>query len=66
MESDADSEQALSIATAILVEMDKKQLEPVLCYAALGCAFIQLHKALGHSKEAWIEHTKVMSEVAWE
>lgn len=62
MASDADAFDVLDITTAILTEMDRKGLDPVMCYAALGCAFIQLHQALGHSKEAWMETTRDIGE----
>ena len=56
---------ALELANSILIEMGQKKVDPVLCYAALGCAFIQLHKGLQKNKEEWISLTKEMSEICW-
>lgn len=65
MANEAESYEALDLTTAILLEMDRKGIDPVLGYAALGCAFIQLHKALGHSKEAWLSTTREMTKGTW-
>lgn len=59
-------EDALALANFLLLWLDEKELDPVLAYAALGSAFIQLHKALGHSKQNFIDWAKEMAELAWE
>ena len=60
-------ENAIQLANAILMEMDSKELDPLLCYSALGCAFLQLHQALGKSKDDWLELLKEMAEnTKWE
>jgi len=62
-----DPEDAINLANAILLKLDEKELDPVLCYSALGCAFLQLHKALGHGKDDWIDTTKEMAmKTNWE
>lgn len=65
MESEADSYHAIDIANAVINEMAKKGLDPVVCYGALVCAFLQLHLGLGHGKQEWMEVTRAMSKTTW-
>jgi len=61
-----DPDEALDLANQLLMSLDQTKTDPVLAFAALGCGFIQLHKALGHSKEDFINWSKEMAEIAWE
>ena len=56
--------ETLDLANSILIDLEKRKIDPVHAYAALGCAFQQLHKALGHSKQDWIDWTIEMAEIA--
>ena len=60
------SEASLVLATDLFKEWDKKKLDPVIAYAALGCAFQMLHQGLGKGKEEWLDTTKEMAEITWE
>jgi hypothetical protein len=67
MENRDYGDEALDLANSILKDLDKKNINPVFAYAALGCAFLQLHRALGNSSEDWIEMTQKMSKIThWE
>ena len=61
-----DPDEALDLANHLLMALDQTKTDPVLAFAALGCGFIQLHKALGHSKQNFIDWAKEMAEIAWE
>jgi hypothetical protein len=66
MKKKQDPEDALELANQLLTDFDDAKTDPVLAYAALGCAFIQLHKALGHSKQNFIDWSKEMAKLAWD
>lgn len=64
---DLKSDNALDIATLFLVHLDKRKVDPVTAYAALGCAFQMLHQGLGKDKKEWLETTREMGELTdWE
>lgn len=66
MDEKLDPESGVDLANQILMALDEVKADPVLSYAALGSAFIQLHQALGHGPDAWIDTTKEMAEIVWE
>ena len=58
-----DPEEAIDLANSILIDWDKKKIDPGLAYAALGCAFQQLHQGLGKDKKEWLKTTKDMAKL---
>ncbi len=57
-----DTQEAIELSHQILKELDKKKIDPVVAYAALGSALLQLHRGLGRGKKAWIKLTAEMAE----
>lgn len=66
MNEKRNPENGVTLADQLVMALDETKTDPVLAYAALGCAFIQLHLGLGHSKEDFINWTKEMAEITWE
>lgn len=60
-----DPENGVELADQILMALDVVKADPVLSYSALGSAFIQLHQALGHGRDDWIDTTKEMAKIVW-
>lgn len=61
-----DAQKGDDLANQILKALDHTKTDPLLAYAALGSAFIQLHIGLGHGKKEWIETTQEMAVITWD
>jgi hypothetical protein len=66
MTEKCDPENGVGLANKILRALHDTKVDPILGYAAIGCAFMQLHCALGFTKDGWIDTTKEMAEIEWE
>ena len=61
------AEEAHKLADAILNSLEEHKIEPLVAFSALGCAFVRLAIAMGHSKDSFKKLCNDMHEfINWE
>lgn len=55
-------EKAVALGIQIMRELDMKEIDPVLAFAALGYAFFETHLKLGMGPEDWLEVSKEVAD----
>lgn len=55
-----EAEDAINLASMIIMQLEQLNCKPEIAYAALGNAFTRMHLGLGRGKQEWMEITKQM------
>jgi hypothetical protein len=57
---DIEAEVSIELSYKLIEHLEKMNCKPEIAYAALGTAFLKMHRAFDKTKEEWETLTKMM------